>query len=298
MSLKRGAEVWSEISRTQQSTDHSGSRQSEPAYGIMTLEEFFVRAGVVREESARQAQPPPPPSLSPQLPQLQAQPHSQLAYGMHVNYENTAASSFMVLGYGGAGSVNILPPFKALPQIGRASEAACLPGGISSDRTNQLAYSVYGGGVIDNGCGANKYENISHVSSDGIGMRNLGRKQNGPVERVIENRRKKMMKNRESHCSKIQSKKTCTALILFPKLKCVVLTVVIPQMLYLYGQAYTIELEAELNHWKVKNGYLRHRLAALKTRSMQQNNEAKEAKAEARAEDKLGLLRRCPSSPF
>ncbi|WOH16014.1 hypothetical protein DCAR_0935563 [Daucus carota subsp. sativus] len=162
MSLKRGAEVWSEISRTQQSTDHSGSRQSEPAYGKMTLEEFFVRAGVVREESARQAQPPPPPSLPPQLPQLQPQPHSQLAYGMHVNYENTAASSFMVLGYGGAGSLIFL-----------------------------------------------LYSNHCHK---------LGRKRNGPVERVIENRRKKILKNRES-------------------------------------AAYTVELEAELNHWKVKNAY-------------------------------------------
>ena len=31
-------------------------------------------------------------------------------------------------------------------------------------------------------------------------------------------------------------------------------------LFYLYGQAYTIELEAEVNHWKVENAHLEHRL--------------------------------------
>nr|XP_017229206.1 PREDICTED: protein ABSCISIC ACID-INSENSITIVE 5-like isoform X2 [Daucus carota subsp. sativus] len=205
-------EVWSEINRTQQSINsHDGSEKSYPANEKLTLEDFLVRAGVVREASGRQAQPPPPP-LPPQLPQLQPQPLFQIASGI---------------------------------QIGGDNLAACFPGGIGSVSANQLAYSVYGGGVTDNGYGAQSSENMSHVSSDGIGMSQLGRKRNGPGKK-----------------------------------------------------AYTIELEAEVNHLKVENAYLEHRLAELRTGPMKQYAEADKAEAQARAKAKLGILRRSLSSTF
>ncbi|XP_074354857.1 protein ABSCISIC ACID-INSENSITIVE 5-like isoform X4 [Apium graveolens] len=241
-------EVWSELSRTQQSSNsftHDGSKQNDPTYGEMTLEDFLVKVGVVRDESAAPVQlapppypsPPPPPPL-PQLPQLQSpsQPQPQLSYGLYVNRNSRPASGFMVLGCGGAGSVNV-PPFKTLSQIGGANVAAFLPGGRSS-------------------------------ASDGIGMSKPGRKRliDGPGERVVERRQKRMIKNRESAAR---------------------------------SRAYTIELEAELNQLKDENAYLRQRLEAeLATISQQQNSEAAIAKAPATKKDKLGLLRRSFSSPF
>ncbi|XP_017229205.1 protein ABSCISIC ACID-INSENSITIVE 5 [Daucus carota subsp. sativus] len=229
-------EVWSEINRTQQSINsHDGSEKSYPANEKLTLEDFLVRAGVVREASGRQAQPPPPP-LPPQLPQLQPQPLFQIASGI---------------------------------QIGGDNLAACFPGGIGSVSANQLAYSVYGGGVTDNGYGAQSSENMSHVSSDGIGMSQLGRKRNGPGKKVIENRQKKMIKNREA-AARSRARK----------------------------HAYTIELEAEVNHLKVENAYLEHRLAELRTGPMKQYAEADKAEAQARAKAKLGILRRSLSSTF
>ncbi|XP_074354856.1 protein ABSCISIC ACID-INSENSITIVE 5-like isoform X3 [Apium graveolens] len=245
-------EVWSELSRTQQSSNsftHDGSKQNDPTYGEMTLEDFLVKVGVVRDESAAPVQlapppypsPPPPPPL-PQLPQLQSpsQPQPQLSYGLYVNRNSRPASGFMVLGCGGAGSVNV-PPFKTLSQIGGANVAAFLPGGRSS-------------------------------ASDGIGMSKPGRKRliDGPGERVVERRQKRMIKNRES-AARSRARKL----------------------------AYTIELEAELNQLKDENAYLRQRLEAeLATISQQQNSEAAIAKAPATKKDKLGLLRRSFSSPF
>ncbi|XP_074350950.1 protein ABSCISIC ACID-INSENSITIVE 5-like isoform X1 [Apium graveolens] len=254
-------EVWSELSRTQQSSNsftHDGSKQNDPTYGEMTLEDFLVKVGVVRDESAAPVQlapppypsPPPPPPL-PQLPQLQSpsQPQPQLSYGLYVNRNSRPASGFMVLGCGGAGSVNV-PPFKTLSQIGGANVAAFLPGGRSS-------------------------------ASDGIGMSKPGRKRliDGPGERVVERRQKRMIKNRES-AARSRARKL----------------------------AYTIELEAELNQLKDENAYLRQRLtpsfvcheqeAELATISQQQNSEAAIAKAPATKKDKLGLLRRSFSSPF
>ncbi|KAL8094870.1 hypothetical protein AgCh_036402 [Apium graveolens] len=261
-------EVWSELSRTQQSSNsftHDGSKQNDPTYGEMTLEDFLVKVGVVRDESAAPVQlapppyPSPPPPPLPQLPQLQSpsQPQPQLSYGLYVNRNSRPASGFMVLGCGGAGSVNV-PPFKTLSQIGGANVAAFLQGGRSSARACQPA----------NGCGIESFKQTSPVSSDGIGMSKPGRKRliDGPGERVVERRQKRMIKNRESAAR---------------------------------SRAYTIELEAELNQLKDENAYLRQRLEAeLATISQQQNSEAAIAKAPATKKDKLGLLRRSFSSPF
>ncbi|XP_017255723.1 protein ABSCISIC ACID-INSENSITIVE 5 isoform X1 [Daucus carota subsp. sativus] len=251
LSQRTVEEVLSEINRTEQNTNnitHAGSKQSGPTYGEMTLEDFLVRAGVVPEESARPSQPPsafpPSPPPPPQLPQLQPQPQSQLLYGMFVNCDTALASSFMTVGCGGAGSENVPPPFNTVTQIG-------------------------GLNVSDNGCGTESFEQMSHVSSNGIGMSTPRSKLNGLVERVIEKRQKRMMKNRES-AARSRAKK----------------------------HAYTIELEAEIKYMKNENFNLRQELAESFTRSTQQNTDAAKPKDQAKGKDKLGLLRRCPSSPF
>lgn len=223
--LKTVEEVWSDISRTQQSTNkipRAGSKQREPTYGEMTLEDFLVKAGVVREEGAMPQVPPPHPHpqphlqlqphpASPQLqpqpqpqpqPQLQPQPQPQpqLPYGMYLNCNSTTASNFMILGCGGTGSAGVPNPLKPQPQTVGGTVGTCLPCGKSSAIGHQPAVSCYGGGVATGVCGTESFGEMSPASSDGMGTSKPGRKRiiDGPVERVIERRQKRMIKNRES----------------------------------------------------------------------------------------------------
>ena len=226
--LKTVEEVWSDISRTQQSTSnipHAGSKQRQPTYGEMTLEDFLVKAGVVREEGVVPQVPPPRPQPQPQ-PQFQLQPHiqphttplqlrshtaplqpqpppqsrPQLPYGMYLNCDSTTASNFMILGCGGTRSVGVPTQFKPPVQNGGGTVATCLPGGKSSAIGNQPAVSCHGGGVATGVCGTESFGEMSPISSDGIGTNKPGPKRiiDGPVERVIERRQKRMIKNRES----------------------------------------------------------------------------------------------------
>ncbi|XP_074379095.1 protein ABSCISIC ACID-INSENSITIVE 5 isoform X2 [Apium graveolens] len=265
--LKTVEEVWSDISRTQQSTTNiprTGSKQREPTLGEMTLEDFLVKAGVVREEGAGAQVPPPHPHAQPQLQpqlqpqiqphtaqlQLQLQPHThthtqpqpqpQPPYGMYLNCDSTTASNFMMLGCGGT-SVGVPTPFKPQPQTG-GTIATCLPGGKSSAVAHQPAVSCYGG-VSNGACGTESFGEKSPISSDGIGTNKPGRKRiiDGPVERVIERRQKRMIKNRES-AARSRARK----------------------------HAYTIELEAELNQLKHENAYLRQKLTEKDSKSEQQ----------------------------
>ncbi|KAK1393537.1 Protein ABSCISIC ACID-INSENSITIVE 5 [Heracleum sosnowskyi] len=311
--LKTVEEVWSEISRTQQSTSnipHANSNQREPTYGEMTLEDFLVKAGVVREEGAAAQVPAPRPHAHSQphtaplqlQPRTQPQPQPQLPYGMYLNCDSTAASNFMVVGCGGT-SVRVPTPFKPQPQTGGGTVTTCFPGGKSSAIAPQPAVSCYGGGVANGACGTESFGEKSPVSSDGIGTNKPGRKRiiDGPVERVIERRQKRMIKNRES-AARSRARK----------------------------HAYTIELEAELNQLKHENAYLRQKLTEMETKSKQQTEmetkskqqtemetkskqqkwcnlimlfheeqlEAAKTKAPTKATEKLGLLRRSFSCPF
>ncbi|WOG91109.1 hypothetical protein DCAR_0310357 [Daucus carota subsp. sativus] len=306
--LRTVEEVWSEISKTQQSTNNiprAGSKQREPTYGEMTLEDFLVKAGVVREEGAAaqvpqhrphphpappqlhphpappQLQPhPAPPQLQPQPqpapPQLQPQPAPpQLQpqpqpYGMYLNCDSTAASNYMVIGCGGTGSVGVPAPFKPQPQTGGRTVTTCLPGGKSSAIGHQPAVS-YGGGVANGACATESFGEMSPVSSDGIGTNKPGRKRiiDGPVERVIERRQKRMIKNRES-AARSRARK----------------------------HAYTIELEAELNQLKHENAYLRQRLTETESRANQQQLEATRNKIHKKAKETLAPLKRSYSCPY
>lgn len=187
-------EVWSEINRgpgeAHGSTSSNGnntnahnpeqSAQRQPTFGEMTLEDFLIKAGVVREQD-----PPPPPVIPSQ--------QQQFGYGT-----NSAA---MGTGYGskpvgnGGGSMG----YQAMaPQDGRN-------GGFGS-QVGAAAQPVYGGGYAPISMG------MSPVSPDGMmsnGADNQygldmgalrGRKRNvdGPVEKVVERRQRRMIKNRES----------------------------------------------------------------------------------------------------
>ncbi|XP_055812256.1 protein ABSCISIC ACID-INSENSITIVE 5 isoform X2 [Solanum dulcamara] len=246
-------EVWSEIHKSQkdqqqnnegriQNTGNGSSTQRQATFGEMTLEDFLVKAGVVREQGNSAPAPP-----------------QQQSYMMYQNSANPTMAR-PVIGLGGvAGGVGVgvaIPGYPPLPQTG-VVDAHAYP--ISMKRGSgfpQQPTPVYSG-RMGNGSGvgygqvvqgvAGMGSPLSPVSSDGlcvnqidsgsqygldIGMRG-GRKRilDGPVERVVERRQRRMIKNRES-AARSRARK----------------------------QAYTVELEAELNQLKEENAHLKQAL--------------------------------------
>ncbi|KAL6336977.1 hypothetical protein AAG906_036291 [Vitis piasezkii] len=237
-------EVWSEIHKAQQqqqqdSVHNAESAHRQPTLGEMTLEDFLIRAGVVREQ---------PTATAP------AQHQQQHQYGLYQN-NNTISPTFArpVMGMGGGAGVG---SFQTLPQSsGAAGESsgyagngkrnggypktsACLGGRVGN-----------GGGVYGPGQTLAMESTVSPVSSDGMCPNQIdntagqfgldvgslrGRKRiiDGPVEKVVERRQRRMIKNRES-AARSRARK----------------------------QAYTVELEAELNQLKEENTLLQQALA-------------------------------------
>ncbi|KAK2995570.1 hypothetical protein RJ640_000046 [Escallonia rubra] len=286
LSRKTVDEVWSEIHKTQKEQAHNtnkvqnlGSTQRQPTFGEMTLEDFLVKAGVVREQD------------HPAILRQQQQP-----YGMYQNSNNSAVGPSYVdrpamgLGAGGGASVATLP---TLPQSGVGEPPSYIGGKRSVGY--QLPAVCYGGRIGNGGGGG--YGQVqglgvgspaSPVSSDGmcgnqvdnmnqygldIGMRG-GRKRiiDGPVEKVVERRQRRMIKNRES-AARSRARK----------------------------QAYTVELEAELNQLKEENAHLKQALAELERKRKQQYVEEIKMKAQTkaqRAKEKLRVMRRNLSCPY
>ncbi|CAN4117254.1 unnamed protein product [Withania somnifera] len=243
-------EVWSEIHKSQQehpqnnggsvqnNGGNSSSTQRQATFGEMTLEDFLVKAGVVREQGNSGPAPP-----------------QQQSYMMYQNSNPTMARPVIGLGGVTPGVGVGIPGYPPLPQTG-VVEAPVYP--ISIKRGSgfpQQPTPIYGG-RMGNGSGigyrqvqsvAGMASPLSPVSSDGlcvnqidgggqygleIGMRG-GRKrvQDGPVEKVVERRQRRMIKNRES-AARSRARK----------------------------QAYTVELEAELNQLKEENAQLKQAL--------------------------------------
>uniref|UniRef100_M0ZS25 DNA binding protein n=1 Tax=Solanum tuberosum TaxID=4113 RepID=M0ZS25_SOLTU len=278
-------EVWSEIHKTQQeqqqnngcsiqNTGNGSSTQRQTTFGEMTLEDFLVKAGVVREQGNSAPAPP-----------------QQQSYMMYPNSANpTMARPVIGLGgvTGGVGVGVAIPGYPPLPQTG-VVEAPVYP--MSMKRGSgfpQQPTPVYGG-RMGNGSGVGYGQVVqsvtgmgsplSPVSSDGlcvnqidnvgqygleIGMRG-GRKRvlDGPVEKVVERRQRRMIKNRES-AARSRARK----------------------------QAYTVELEAELNQLKEENAHLKQALVAeLERKRKQQYFDEAKTKAQTKAQKANGKLR-------
>ncbi|KAF5473580.1 hypothetical protein F2P56_010182 [Juglans regia] len=245
-------EVWSEIHKGQQGTHQNNNSSNDngdnvhnpesaprqPTFGEMTLEDFLVKAGVVREPSCA-------------LPVSQSQPLQQ--YGVYQNNNPTEAPSFVnrpiaglggaagcVSAGGGAGGVSAgasVPTYQTMPlgggAIGESSGYAGngkRSGGYPPPPQPPPVY--YGGRVVNGGGGygapsAMVVAPVSPVSSDGLckapvdnsgnqfgldmgGLR--GRKRiidAGPVEKVAERRQRRMIKNRESAARSRARKQYC-----------------------------------------------------------------------------------------
>lgn len=290
LSRKTVDEVWSEIQKTQHEQEqsinasnmpNSGSTQRQPTYGEMTLEDFLVKAGVVRE----QGQPVPP---------IQQQP-----FGSYQNSNNCVGGpghmARPIMGLGGGGSVSV-PPYPP-PQtiVGEPSGFVGIGkrGGRYQPPTSCYGSRVGNGGGVVAGYGQVQGLGIgspvSPVSSDGMcgsqvdsgnqygldmgGIRG-GRKRiiDGPVEKVVERRQRRMIKNRES-AARSRARK----------------------------QAYTVELEAELNQLKEENAQLKQALAELERKRNQQYFDEVKTRAPTKAQgakEKLKIMRRNLSCPY
>ncbi|XP_068658127.1 protein ABSCISIC ACID-INSENSITIVE 5-like [Aristolochia californica] len=233
-------EVWSEIQRGQHQEERQSSRDNlangevsgyaprQAAFGEMTLEDFLIKAGVVREECG--------PCSAQQTYGTFGNDHSAEAdygQGMSLRFADHRSS-----GCGAAGYPKYVPP---PPQSGGSGGIVGEGGsyaGNGKSNGNGLGGVCYGGRPV----GGNGYNGaigspVSPLSSD-VGQAELGgmrsgRKRifDGPFEKVVERRQRRMIKNRES-AARSRARK----------------------------QAYTVELEAELNHLKEENAQLRREM--------------------------------------
>ncbi|KAJ6407910.1 hypothetical protein OIU84_011256 [Salix udensis] len=212
----------------------------QATFGEMTLEDFLIKAGVVREQCTA--------------------PFQQQQRGLYESTNNNKPAVATGESPGRSGGYE-------LP----AASTAAVYGGRAGN-----------GGGYGQGHGVGTVAPLSPMSSDGMvtnfdnsgnqfgidmgGLRGRERIIDGPVEKVAERRQRRMIKNRES-AARSRARK----------------------------QAYTVELEAELNQLKEENKQLQHALAELERKRKQQCFEEPRMKAHTRArktKEKLRLMRR------
>ncbi|KAI4348972.1 hypothetical protein L6164_009631 [Bauhinia variegata] len=198
------------------------------------------------------------------------------------------------MGNNASGAGNVMAPYPAVAQGGGATGE---PSGYAGNGKRDNGYPppgvCYGGRVVNGvgGYGAaptiGMAAPVRPVSPDGLGSGDnsanqygmemgvlRGRKRiiDGPVEKVVERRQRRMIKNRES-AARSRARK----------------------------QAYTVELEAELNQLREENAQLKHALAELERRRNQQFLEEMNMRIQTKAQkgrEKLRALRRHSSCPL
>ncbi|KAG7573805.1 Basic-leucine zipper domain [Arabidopsis suecica] len=284
-------EVWSEIHRgggTGDGGDSNGRSSSsngqnnaqnggetaarQPTFGEMTLEDFLVKAGVVREHPTN-PKPNPNPNQNQNTSSVIPAAAQQQLYGV---FQGTGDPTFpgqaMGLGdpsgYGkrtGGGGYQQAPPVQA---------GVCYGGGGGFGAGGQQMGMVGPlSPVSSDGLGHGQVDNIGgQYGVDMGGLRGRKRVVDGPVEKVVERRQRRMIKNRES-AARSRARK----------------------------QAYTVELEAELNQLKEENAQLKHALAELERKRKQQYFESLKTRAQPKLPKSNGRLRtlmRNPSCPL
>ncbi|KAE8690553.1 Basic-leucine zipper transcription factor family protein, putative isoform 4 [Hibiscus syriacus] len=285
-------EVWSEIHRVQQGQGQSNNSNlqnaentstRQPTIGQMTLEDFLIKAGVVRE-----------PCLPP--------PQHQQKFGLHqASNDPAVGTSFIprpIMGIGGSDGFNgstyqTMPPGGVLCDSSVYLNDGKRGGGYQSAAPPLSAAVCYNGkvataGGYGPGQAMGMVSPISPVSPKGMctnqvdivatqfgmdigGLRGRKRIIDGPIEKVVERRQRRMIKNRES-AARSRARK----------------------------QAYTVDLEAELNQLKQENAHLNQALAELERRQKQRCFEewTMETQTKSRAKEKLRIIRRNLSCPL
>ncbi|KAG0487996.1 hypothetical protein HPP92_006807 [Vanilla planifolia] len=222
------------IDRPQQSNGMAAHRQ--PTFGEMTLEDFLIKAGVVREGAGAGS-----------VPSLQQSHYGRSAAGFDMGHVVGSA-------YGGehengyyAGGGGMQMGMLGSPASPISSDGFCSGEAL----VERYAAGIEGatGGI--NGSGGRK------------------RMADGTVEKVVERRQRRMIKNRES-AARSRARK----------------------------QAYTVELEAELNHLKEENARLREEERKERQLRKQMLLEAMAEQARTNVRRSSRSLRKTSSSTF
>ncbi|KAL3642677.1 hypothetical protein CASFOL_013492 [Castilleja foliolosa] len=266
--LKTVDEVWSEIHKSGQAANNNDNNnhvkpnpnptaaQRQTTFGDMTLEDFLVRAGVVREAQ----------NFAPYDGMMQQQ-------NMAVNVAAPVGPTGFIarppmMGMGVGNVVNYQPgvmyPQQAPPAAGYGGRMVNGNGG----------FGVPAQGLgIGSPVSPTSSSGPSHMEGGGFGGRRK-RVIDGPVERVVERRQRRMIKNRES-AARSRARK----------------------------QAYTVELEAELNQLKEENEQLKRALDEYERNRRQQYNEEEKAETQTQSKaqkvnEKLRATRRTSSCHY
>ncbi|XP_047049429.1 bZIP transcription factor TRAB1-like isoform X1 [Lolium rigidum] len=256
LSAKTVDEVWRNLVRDDPLTGVvADGAEPQPhrqaTLGEMTLEEFLVKAGVVREIPTAPAPLPPPPMQQPR-PVPVAPKAVNSFYG---NFPGANDAGAVPLGF---------PPV-AMGDLGLGN--GLMP----------RAVGMGGGGALPVQTAVNPADSGSKGSEDlsspsepmpysfeGIVR---GRRTGGGVEKVVERRQRRMIKNRES-AARSRARK----------------------------QAYTMELEAEVQKLKDLNEELVRKQAEIM--EMQKNEQAPEMAKDAFGRKKRQCLRRTLTGPW
>ncbi|CAN8316614.1 unnamed protein product [Cochlearia groenlandica] len=259
-----------------QNNAHNGDGEGaarQPTFGEMTLEDFLVKAGVVREHPTN---PNPKPNQNPSSVMPAATQHQQL-YGV---FQGTGDPSFLgqamgvsdPTGYGkrtGGGGGGYQHAVPVQPGVCYGGGGGFGAGGQQMGMVGPLSP------VSSDGLGHGQVDNIGgQYGVDMGGLRGRKRVGDGPVEKVVERRQRRMIKNRES-AARSRARK----------------------------QAYTVELEAELNQLKEENSQLKHALAELERKRKQQYFESLKMRTQPKVSrasggGRLRTLMRNPSCPL
>ncbi|XP_058773698.1 ABSCISIC ACID-INSENSITIVE 5-like protein 1 isoform X2 [Vicia villosa] len=214
-------EVWSEIHKNQpqfkeeNSLKKNESRKKQQTLGEMTLEDFFVKAGVVQQQS------------------------SSLSFQNHSGSVSSNTRPLNVASYG------------LRPSIGMGySSNGLVPYQMMSQNNNS--------GVPDRAIG--KSQNLPESSGCSNNSKMII---DGPSEVVVERRQRRMLKNRES-AARSRARR----------------------------QAYTVELEAELNHLKEENEKLKQILAEAESKRRQELLQRTNSPKVRKGTEKLRGIRR------
>ncbi|XP_010461496.1 PREDICTED: ABSCISIC ACID-INSENSITIVE 5-like protein 5 [Camelina sativa] len=267
--------------QAQNQSQSQSQSQRQQTLGEVTLEEFLVRAGVVREEAQIAAkaqiaennkagyfgndantgfsvgfQQPSPRVVAAGVNPLQVQGSS-----LPLNV-NGARSTYQQPQQQQPTIMPKQPAFGYGTQIGQLNSPGIRGGGImgfgDQSQTNNMGLVNGGAAAIPGAVGVDAVSPVTPLSSEGIGKSNgdcsslspspymfnggvRGRK-SGTVEKVVERRQRRMIKNRES-AARSRARK----------------------------QAYTVELEAEVAKLKEENDELQRKQA--KIMEMQKNQE-------------------------
>ncbi|TVU09802.1 hypothetical protein EJB05_43298 [Eragrostis curvula] len=253
LSTKTVDEVWRNLVRDEpQEGAAGGGGQQQPHHrqstlGEMTLEEFLVKAGVVRENPTAAVLPTMPPPSRP----VPVAPKSAPFFGSFPSADDAAAA----LGFAPVGMGNQL----ALGNGLMPRRVAGMGGGALALQTAVNHLDACGKGNSD----LSSPSDPLPYSFDGM-IR--GRRNGAGVEKVVERRQRRMIKNRES-AARSRARK----------------------------QAYTMELEAEVQKLKEQNKELERKQEELKE---SQKNEVPEMLKNPFGRNKRLCLRRTLTGPW